>query len=374
MGKSKSACRLLFKAILAAIALSHCGCKELLVKMPKELEKTGVEVGNGLFDKKVFLSDRGIGEITDLYIRNKEAGDKLEIIVAGKNGVRFVDRQASIKNKIAFDKSATHVDVIDLGGGMPLEYLNRGGEGWQDSSLIDHSGKTLWTYGGFPGVDDMAAGDLDGDGKPEFVVGFNGDGGVHLVNHDGKKQWAISGINEWSVEIVDTDGDGAKEIIKLGSASVMIRGKDGKLMRQSKLELPNITGIFSLCYWPNDAGQKSILTTSFYPDKLICIFGFDGKLLAKLDAPKCEAYPAARLWGTPVKLRDNEPEYFAVIADFGILDRASLYVFNPERKLVYQEILPESCQSIAAVSLGDPNKESILVGGYGKILRYDLLR
>ncbi|HEV2667531.1 MAG TPA: VCBS repeat-containing protein [Blastocatellia bacterium] len=374
MGKSKRARRLLFKSILTAIALSHCGCKELLVKMPKELEKTGVEIGNGLFDKKVFLSDRGIGGVTDLYIRNKKAGDTLEIVVAGRNGVRFVDRQASIKSKIAFDKSGTHVDVIDLGEGRPFEYLSRGGEGWQDSSLIDHSGKTLWTYGGDPGVDDMAAGDLDGDGKPEFVVGFNGDGGVHLVNHEGKKQWAISGSNEWSVEIADTDGDGAKEIIKIGSASVMTWGKDGKLMRQSKLELLNITGIFSLCYWPDDADQKSILTTSFYPDNAICIFGFDGKLLAKLDAPKCEAYPAARLWGTPVKLRDNEPEYFAVIADFGLLDRASLYVFNPERKLVYQEILPERCQSIAAVSLADPTKESILVGGYGKILRYDLLR
>ena len=62
MGKGKRACRLLSKSILAAITLSHCGCKEMLVKMPKELEKTGVEIGNGLFDKKVFLSDRGIGK------------------------------------------------------------------------------------------------------------------------------------------------------------------------------------------------------------------------------------------------------------------------------------------------------------------------
>jgi hypothetical protein len=97
-------------------------------------------------------------------------------------------------------------------------------------------------------------------------------------------------------------------------------------------------------------------------------------LLATLDAPKCEA-STAKLWGTPVKLRDNEPEYFAVIADYiGLLDRASLYVFNPERKLVYQEILPESCRSIAAVSLADPAKESILVGCDGKILKYDLLK
>jgi len=38
-------------------------------------------------------------------------------------------------------------------------------------------------------MDDMAAGDLDGDGVPEFVAGYNGGGGVRLFDASGKSRW-----------------------------------------------------------------------------------------------------------------------------------------------------------------------------------------
>jgi hypothetical protein len=70
---------------------------------------------------------------------------------------------------------------------------------------MDATGKPLWSYGaGSNGVDDMVAGDLNGDGLLQFAVGFNGGGGIHLLNSQGKKLWEFPDGNVWHVEIVVT--------------------------------------------------------------------------------------------------------------------------------------------------------------------------
>ena len=55
-------------------------------------------------------------------------------------------------------------------------------------------------------VDDTAAGDVDGDGRLEFVVGFNGGGGVRLLDSTEKMRWRKPDGNVWHVEIADLKG------------------------------------------------------------------------------------------------------------------------------------------------------------------------
>lgn len=99
-------------------------------------------------------------------------------------------------------------------------------------------------------------------------------------------------------------------------------------------------------------------------------FDFDGKVVAQFNAPKCGTLGHAR--GIPVKLKTDQPEYFAVIVEFSNWKRSILYVYNQSGALVYQEILTEPCASIAAVSIDNSNVESILVGGVGKVWQYKL--
>jgi cytochrome c biogenesis protein CcmG/thiol:disulfide interchange protein DsbE len=75
-------------------------------------------------------------------------------------------------------------------------------------SVMDRTGKELWTYATKSGVDGAHWGDLDGDGTDELVVGMNGFGGLHAVGADGRQRWAVSGIgNVWNQAVVPAGPD-----------------------------------------------------------------------------------------------------------------------------------------------------------------------
>jgi hypothetical protein len=74
-------------------------------------------------------------------------------------------------------------------------------------------------------------------------------------------------------------------------------------------------------------------------------------------------------YGVPVKLKRNEADYLAVIVEASRDSGAVLYVYDPSKRLVYQEVLP-SGSSIAAIPIGSSGAEQILVGGNGTVWAY----
>ena len=47
-----------------------------------------------------------------------------------------------------------------------------------------------------------------------------------------------------------------------------------------------------------------------------------------------------------------------------------LYLFNPDRQLVYEEIIPGKCASIVAVPEGNGARDALLVGGVNTVWKY----
>src|SRR6185295_3356852 len=116
------------------------------------------------------------------------------------------------------------------GFGQAPRYIDRGGGGWQTGAFIGEDGARLWQPDALQGMDDLAAGDVDGDGVPEFVVGYNGDGGIHLHDAAGKRRWREDDGNVWHVEVVDTDGDGRCEIVHSNAGGdLTVRDASGKV-------------------------------------------------------------------------------------------------------------------------------------------------
>lgn len=334
------------------------------LETPAGMETASVVAGSGFLSKSVLVEDAQVGSVTDIAVGELDPSPGREIGVAGSGGALFLDEAANVKSSVALGGRAVHVDIVDVEADGVCEFMNRGQWGC-DASLFDHSGKTIWTYGGSPGVDDMAAGDLDGDGALEFVVGFNGGGGVHLLESDGKKQWTQPDGNVWHVETADTDGDGRLEIVHSNArGEIKVRDARGNTVKQGKPAA--YFSHFSLCRWPGKQDRQYALLAE---DDTIWLFDFDGSSVQKFSAPECGTLGHAR--GVPVKLEANQPEYLAVVVEFSRWQRSILYVFAPDGKLVYQEVLPEACGSIAAMSVGKAASESILVGAEGKVWQFD---
>ena len=63
------------------------------------------------------------------------------------------------------------------------------------------------------------------------------------------------------------------------------------------------------------------------------------------------------------RLRAGEAESFAAIVVFQNWRASILYVYGPDRKLLYQEVIGDTCQSIEAVPRDGADVDDLLLGG-----------
>ena len=104
-------------------------------------------------------------------------------------------------------------------------------------------------------------------------------------------------------------------------------------------------------------------------DKTTRLFDFDGKMMKQFKAP--ESVWVMGAWGMPVRLKPDEPEYFSVLVELRRgWHRSILYVYDATGLLVFQEIIAETCKSIATFPSDKPRGEIILIGGEGKVWEY----
>ncbi len=327
-------------------------------QMPEYLKKTSIIVNPSKFTKNLFWKASGIGAITDINYSNNTTR------IASTRGFISLDKNLDVLSYLKFNKCSFHTDIVYTNKDAIYGFINRGNYNC-DAAFFDSTGKVVWTYRGNTSVYDMSAGDIEGDGTVEFIIGFSGDGGIHLLDSNGKKKWEESDKNVWHVELVDIDSDGVLEILHTNAhGEIIVRNREGKIISKTKSS-PYFSS-FSLAKWPNDKGREYILLSK---NNVIWLLDFDGSVIEKLTAPNAGTLGDAK--GVPVKFNSELPEYFAVIVDFSIWDRSILYIYNFNNKLVYQEIIPEPCASITAKPQDNSTLQTLLIGCNDKIWQYE---
>lgn len=72
------------------------------------------------------------------------------------------------------------------------------------------------------GVNDVIAADITGDGVDELLVGYNGNGGLRLFDHQGNQLWRTRGIgNVWTVTAADINGDGIRRPVSTSAGGTV---------------------------------------------------------------------------------------------------------------------------------------------------------
>jgi uncharacterized RDD family membrane protein YckC len=336
-----------------------------LLKMPEELNSPRVVTSLQGLTKKVFLEDVRMGDVTDIVFRNGTNGSSKEMIFFGTNGMLYTG-EALPGRFVRFDKKQGRPKFIPLNSDGVYGFTNRGA--WCiKAGVMDETGRVLWSYGGsgLAGVDDMASGDLDGDGIPEYAIGFGGGGGIHLLNNKGEKLWEFPDGNVWHVEIADLDGNGQKKIVHSNArGEITVRDKQGKIISRSKPK-PYFSH-FSLLRWPEATSPERLLLAE---DNAVWIFDAGANVLAKFPAPNSGNLGDEK--GALITM-NNEDRALATIVDYDIWHRSILYIHDASGKLLYQEILSESCPSIAVLPMSDMHPKSFVIGCEGKVIEYKI--
>ncbi|MBZ5638573.1 MAG: hypothetical protein LAO51_07420 [Acidobacteriia bacterium] len=123
----------------------------------------------------------------------------------------------------------TKLRLAKFGPGQDVAFVPFRVWGNRDLSVYDSAGKELWTHPTGAGIDDVWAGDLDGNGEDEVIVGYNGKTGVHVVDKAGKIRWTSTAVGDvWSVCAGHVSDDGRLQLVTSAyDGKVHVFGRDG---------------------------------------------------------------------------------------------------------------------------------------------------
>lgn len=346
-------------------------------KPPAGLQKVGVLLGEDLLKKRTFYKSVAryeLGTVTDIVYTNLDGQPGKETGVAGWYSARLFNTDCSVIEKIKYVRSGNpNVDFVDIDNDGVCELYDRGGS-LESPALINHKGMIVWIrdreeYGR---TDEMTAGDIDGDGVSEFAVGYRGSGGIELLDAKGERIWHQDGGNIRSVEIVDTDGDGKKEIVHSHANGLMhIRDAKGKLLATKKTNAR--FSRFSICNWPGSTGKPHAILAN---DTRVSFYNFNGEEVGNIQMPECSAKISGLARETVVYLRlsDKYPEVMALAISFSVGDRALLLLLDSKGERIYAEVLPELCKALGVIPDPETGYEKLLVGGEDRVWEYTLKR
>jgi outer membrane protein assembly factor BamB len=353
--KNKIVMTLLSLAVLAMCVLS--ACIHAPVSQHEISSKANFSLG-----RQVVLAGSGLGKINSITTI-KSTVDSL-IVVGGQHGAAFLTPAYAQNRLVSFkDLGMGETVPVDVENDGQYEFMDRGG-GWAPVKLVSAKGQLLWSFPpahpAGPAADQMASGDIDGDGVLEFIVGMNGDGGLFALEHDGSIKWRVDAGNVFAVEILDFDGDGQSEIVHMDRRDIVIRQLDGKEIRRFGFPVDVVRPLV----WNLAVGQKFIVGKKGSSIVSFDAFGNEGPTVR---LPRSKGYPDSI---QPVRF-EGKLYYAAANRIAYTHNTGHLYVFDAQGQVVYHEEFPERVEALAVVPDGqNPKNEILLLGVGAQLIEY----
>lgn len=115
--------------------------------------------------KEVFVDLPQLGEVSDIVLEQEASRPTGRVVICGDRGAVVINR--GISASVEFSPPGHKVACLrPSSASRQSGFFNR----LPPFVVYDRSGQEQWTFETFGEIAEMASGDVDGDGKPEFVV------------------------------------------------------------------------------------------------------------------------------------------------------------------------------------------------------------
>lgn len=334
-----------------------------------------------------------------------------EIVAVGKFGGYRLDLEGNLKDTLSFEplrddikilfwkqkhvsQTLDNLRVVDVESDGRCEFVSNGST--DGFTYFDATGKVVWRYGNrkldevlandsddYPWITGVDVGDVDDDGILDFLISKKADG-IRAFTADKREIWFQPDEFPTSdLLFVDTDADGARELVEFHGGSSTVRDKrTGKILHPLKLD-GGADGIIEV------VGEKKKGEAQVYEiagNKLTVkdlsgavVYSSEAPLSQVTKTPKNERAanseyeddtdsvyePRAQM----VLLNSGKPKYLVILASYIGMPRTNLYVYGPGGQLVFHELLDEDAETLSVIRNPD-GTEGFLVGGKDSIWKY----
>jgi tetratricopeptide (TPR) repeat protein len=355
--------RCLAALALAGCATPPCGAPCEVPEIPAELAEPGVRLWHGERSSWTILTAPKLGEVTQIVTEPAGAAPDELLLVGTRAAVRTLAppvRARWVELEDPGDGSVPwQVEVADLDGDGVHEFLNRSGN-WHPAAVYAADGALRWRTPDW-GVNQLAAGHLDGDGRLDLVVGMNGDG-LRRLDHEGRVVWELPVGTVWDVELADLDADGRDEILHSAACGgFFVRSGDGAVVSHARIDPP--VPWFELTRWRSPDGGHRL---AYLRDDHVWLVRPDGSGSRSLELGVDSRLGTPAL--APMRLANGPAATgLALLVDFRVFDRSLLNLYDADGALFYQEVLPWSCRALE-VDSRDPEADVLLLGCSGRLV------
>ena len=321
----------------------------------------GHESGLAL-ERTVFHETIGLDPVTDVFVGRNEGS--AAVFACEHGAIVRLGPAGGILGRIAVAESGEPcrrvVRAVDLDADGGPEFLAIGCGGLAG---IGPDGRETWSYRHGPAMG-WAAVDLDRDGQREIVLA--GETGLIVLSRGKRTAEWPAGAGAWGVCALEGADERAEIVAGVGNELLRFDAEGRLLGRRRPGHVPRAP--LRTVHWPGPRGRPAVLAAG-PDDTTLVLSARQGAVLTVL--PRPWPYHARAVWA---RLKHDNPP-FLVVHGFrppaAGKRRASavLIVYDASGRVVHDQHLPGRGGGLAVLP-GPDGRDSVLVGGAGKVWRF----
>ena len=333
---------------------------------PAELKEVINQASSNFLNEKIVYV-KTMDNLSSINWMNCQEGNEKEIALSSLRGVTFLDRNYTEIGKVTFSSVFSTVNPIFQSKDDACNFI--GYKSSESVSLLDSKGKENWKIDSTERdyISGVKYGDINKDGKIEFVVFYDFGKGIQLFDDAKNLKWEYPIYSLGHLEIADTGEDGKNEIIFSNGNNAdkvtefKFLNSNGEVDKQFKIATQSSQ--FAIINWPDINKKSNILLTE---NNNIRLVDLNGETVIQLNAPGCRTFGDVK--AVTVKFKKNEPAFLAV-RKILMPDIAVLYIYDIKGNLVYNKtetFTGNMNATLVAVPTDEEGGEKLLVGSEGK--------